>query len=104
MIWNKYCEKCREGFSHTSNFNHTGKFPRVVTIKVEESDELNIETLAIDLTAKVELDQLLLSGVKPEARHEDIIIVVVGPVASTTAVVIGDGVVFKAHGCCNRHK
>lgn len=71
------------------------KFPRVVSIEVKESDEFNVETLALHLTAEVEFDKLLLRGVEAKARHHDVVFML---------VLLAIGVLLVVHGGCNGHK
>ena len=53
----------------------TGELPWVETVEVEEGDELDVEALALHLPAEVELDELLLRGVEPKPRHDEVVLV-----------------------------
>lgn len=53
----------------------TWKLPRVIAVEVEKNDELNVEALAFDLAAEVELDELLLSRVESKSWHDGIVLV-----------------------------
>lgn len=89
---------------------YTWKFPRVVAIKIEKSNEFDIEALALHLTAKVKLYEFFFSWVEAKARHHHIMLMIISiSISIMTALldVLVVGVVFfMAHpaGCCNCHK
>ena len=66
----------------------TWELPGVVSVEVKEGDELDVEALALNLTAKVELDEFFLGGVKAEARHDHVMLMLV--------VIIGGGTTITA--------
>jgi len=81
----------------------TRKLPRVIAIKIEKSDEFNVEALALYLTAKVELDQFFLGGVEAKAGHDHIMLMII---INYSGLVVA-GAIVVAHivrGCCNCHK
>lgn len=51
----------------------TGKIPWVVAVEVDQVDELDVEALALYAPAEVEVDELLLCRVEPEARHHHVV-------------------------------
>lgn len=73
----------------------TGELPRVVAVEIEESDELDVEALALHLTAEVEFDEFLLCRVEAETGHHDVVFVL---------VLLARAVFLVVHGCCNGHK
>jgi hypothetical protein len=62
----------------------TWELPWVVAVEVEEGDELDVEALALHLPPEVELDELLLRGVEPEARHHQVVLVRVAASSAST--------------------
>lgn len=56
---------------------YTRKFPRVIAIKIKESDKLNVEALSLHLTAKVELNELFFSWMEAKTRHDHVVVVIV---------------------------
>lgn len=74
---------------------YTRKLPRVIAIKIEESNEFNVETLSLHLTAKVEFDELFFSWMEAKTRHNHVMLVIVGlvivVVVVTVGVVVGGG-------------
>jgi hypothetical protein len=50
----------------------TREIPWVVTVEVDEVDELDVEALALHPTAEVEVDELFLRGVEPEPGHHHV--------------------------------
>lgn len=56
---------------------YTGKLPRVIAIKIEESNKLNVETLSLHLTAKVEFHELFFSWVEAKAGHDHVVLVII---------------------------
>lgn len=80
---------------------YTGKLPRVIAIKIEESNKLNVETLSLHLTAKVELHELFFSWVEAKAGHDHVVLVII--VDDDGLVVVGGGILLalamaEAHG------
>jgi len=65
---------------------YTRKLPRVIAIKIEESNEFNVETLSLHLTAKVEFHELFFGWVEAKTGHNHVMLVIIG-------LVIGGGVV-----------
>ena len=58
--------------SHASPLDdpgHTRKVPGVVAVDVERADDVEVELLAVDHAVEVEVEELLLRGVEPEARE-----------------------------------
>jgi hypothetical protein len=47
----------------------TWELPWVVSVEIEEGDELDVEAFALHLAPEVEFDELLLRRVEPEPRH-----------------------------------
>lgn len=81
----------------------TREFPRVIAIKIKKSNEFNIETLALNLTAKVELNQFFFGGMETEARHHHVMFMVI--IIVILVGVVSVAVIVVAHACSsNCHK
>lgn len=83
---------------------YTWKFPRVIAIKVEKSNEFDIEALALHLTAKVKLYQFFFSWVEAKARHHHVMLMLI-MINLNLMMPLVRLVFFVAHPrCCNCHK
>lgn len=78
----------------------TWKLPRVIAIKIKKSNELNVEALALNLTAKVELYKFFLSRVEAKARHHHVVLmlIIIITIMMMIMIMIGlVGFVVNAH-------
>ena len=74
--------------------NNTRKFPRIIAIEIEESDEFNIKALALNLTAKVKLYEFFLCRVEAKPGHDGVVMRV-DNLLVVMILVHGDG--FNGH-------
>jgi len=71
-----------------SIYIYTRKLPRVIAIKIEESNKLNVETLSLHLTAKVEFHELFFSWVEAKTGHNHVMLVIIRLVIVVVIIVV----------------